>query len=101
MIKTEKAIQVHCVSICILCLFGYHLNISNTEWMFQFIAMGLVISIESLNTAIEKIANFIQPNFDEKIAIIKDISAGAVLFAGIFGALTIAFIYIPKLIYFL
>lgn len=101
LIKTEKAIQVHCLSIVLLSLLGYFMNISQIEWMFQFLAIGLVISVEALNTSIEKIADFIQPEFDKKIGTIKDVSAGAVLFAGLFGAIIVLFIYIPKFIYFL
>ena len=101
LIKTEKAIQVHCFSTILLSSLGYFMNISHIEWMFQFLAIGLVISVEALNTSIEKIADFVQPDFDKKIGTIKDVSAGAVLFAGLFGAIIVGFIYIPKLIYFL
>lgn len=101
LIKTENAIKVHCVSTILLSLLGYFTNITRTEWMLQFLAIGLVISVEALNTSIEKIADFIQPDFDKKIGTIKDVSAGAVLFAGLFGAVIVAFIYIPKLMLFL
>lgn len=73
------------------------MHISNVEWMFQFFAIGLVISTEALNTAIEKIADYIHPEFDHKIGVIKDIGAGAVLFAAIFGLIILCFIYVPKL----
>ena len=98
LIKTENAIKVHCISTIILTILGYLTTLTNTEWMFQFTAIGLVISVEALNTSIEKIADFVQPDFDKKIGTIKDVSAGAVLFAGVFGAIIIGFIYIPKLI---
>ncbi|MGY5353976.1 diacylglycerol kinase [Wenyingzhuangia sp. IMCC45467] len=101
LIKTENAIKVHCISTILLSLLGFITNITLTEWMFQFLAIGLVISVEALNTSIEKIADFIQPDFDKKIGTIKDVSAGAVLFAGLFGAIIIGFIYIPKLMHFL
>lgn len=101
LIKTENAIKIHCISTILLSLLGYFFNISTTEWMFQILAIGLVASVEALNTAIEKIADYMQPNFDKKIGTIKDVSAGAVLFAGIFGAIIIGFIYIPKLMLFL
>lgn len=101
LIKTEKAIKVHCLSTLLLSLSGYFMNISQIEWMFQFLTIGLIISVEALNTSIEKIADFVQPEFDKKIGTIKDVSAGAVLFAGLFGAIIVGFIYIPKLMYFL
>ncbi len=46
--------------------------------MLQCFAIGLVITAEGLNTAIEEMANFIHPAKDPKIGHIKDIAAGAV-----------------------
>ena len=40
-----------------------------------------MLGIEGLNTAVEKIADFIHPEFHERIGFIKDIAAGAVFFA--------------------
>jgi diacylglycerol kinase (ATP) len=55
-----------------------------------------VLSIEGLNTAVEKIGDFIHPNFHEKIGFIKDIAAGAVFFAAMTAIAVILIIYIPK-----
>jgi len=38
-----------------------------------------VLSAEIFNTAIEKICDIVQPEFDQRIGFIKDISAGAVI----------------------
>ncbi|NJB81792.1 diacylglycerol kinase [Wenyingzhuangia aestuarii] len=98
LLRTENAIKVHACSTVLLTSLGIFVQLNITEWMFQFLALGLVISVEALNTSIEKIADFVQPNFDKKIGTIKDISAGAVLFSGLFGAIIIGLIYIPKII---
>jgi len=96
LLKTENAIKTHLLSTVLLTLLGIAFDIDKTEWMFQFLTLGLVLSTESINTAIEAIADYIQPNFDKKIGIIKDISAGAVLFSALFGIIVLGFIYIPK-----
>jgi len=98
LLKTENAIKVHLFNTITLAIIGLFFGLNRTEWMFQILALGLIISIEAVNTAIEKIADFIQPNFNKKIGLIKDVSAGAVLFSGIFGAVIIGCIYIPKII---
>ena len=41
--------------------------------MFQIIAIGMVLGIEALNTAVEEIADFVHPDFHNKIGFIKDI----------------------------
>jgi diacylglycerol kinase (ATP) len=52
------------------------------------------MSIEGLNTAVEKIADFIH-NYHERIGFIKDIAAGAVFFAGITAIIIGLIIYVP------
>lgn len=55
------------------CVF-YH------EWinlLLIVVATGMMIISEMFNTAIEAVCDMIQPNHDERIKIIKDISAAA------------------------
>jgi diacylglycerol kinase (ATP) len=98
LVTTEHSVMVQ-FSIMLLMLFaGFYFHISREEWMLQILAFGLVLGIEGLNTAVEKIADFIHPEFHDKIGFIKDIAAGAVLFAAS-SALTVgALIYVPKLL---
>lgn len=98
LIATEHSVMVQ-TSLAILLQFaGFYFNIDRTEWLFQTLAIGLVISIEGLNTAVEKVADFIHPNFNNQIGFIKDIAAGAVFFAAV-TAIAIGFIiYVPKFI---
>jgi diacylglycerol kinase (ATP) len=55
------------------------------------------MSIEGLNTAVEKMADFIHPNYHERIGFIKDIAAGAVFFAAMTAIAIGLIIYIPLL----
>jgi diacylglycerol kinase (ATP) len=54
------------------------------------------MSIEGLNTAVEEIADFVHPDFHNKIGFIKDVAAGAVFFAAITAIIIGCIIYIPK-----
>ena len=62
----------------------------------QILTFWLVLSIEGLNTAVEKIADFIHPEFHDRIGFIKDIAAGAVMFAALAAIAVGMLIYIPK-----
>lgn len=75
---TEASIKVQLLIAVLVTIAGFYFKISSTEWMLQTITIALIISIEGLNTAVEKIADFIHPDFNDKIGFIKDIAAGAV-----------------------
>lgn len=81
----------------IITIAGFYFEITKTEWLFQTLAIGLVLSVEGLNTAVEKIADFIHPEYHERIGFIKDIAAGAVFFAAMTAIIIAAIIYIPYL----
>ncbi len=96
LITTEHSVMVQSTIALLLVAAGFYFNISQTEWLFQTLAIGLVLSVEGLNTAVEKVADFIHPEFHERIGFIKDIAAGAVFFAAL-TAITIGLIiYVPK-----
>lgn len=98
LITSEKSIIAQVIIALIMTIFGFLMHISATEWMFQILAIGLVLVAESLNTAIEKMADFIHPEYHKRIGFIKDISAGAAFFAAIFAVIIGLIIYIPKFI---
>jgi diacylglycerol kinase (ATP) len=96
LITTEHSIMVQFTLSIILIIAGFYFNISREEWMFQILAFGLVLAVESLNTAIEKVADFIHPEFSNRIGLIKDIAAGGVFFAAIAAISVGLLIYVPK-----
>ena len=96
LITTEHSVMVQFSLGILLVLTGLYFDISKTEWLFQTLAIGLVMSIEGLNTAVEKIADFIHPNYHERIGFIKDIAAGAVFFAAMTAIAIGLIIYLPK-----
>ncbi len=98
LLSTEHSIIVQFSFAILLALAGFYFEISKTDWMFQILSMGLVMSIEGLNTAVEKVADFIHPDYHERIGFIKDIAAGAVLFAAATAFSIILLIYVPKFI---
>lgn len=96
LIKNEPSIQLQTIISIGVTIAGFVFDISATQWMLQCFAIGLVITAEGLNTAIEEMANFIHPTQDPKIGNIKDIAAGAVFFAAITALVIGCIIYIPK-----
>lgn len=98
LIKTEASIKIQLVMAIAITIAGFYFDISKTEWMIQITIIGLVMSIEGVNTAIEYIADFVHPEHHKKIGLIKDVAAGAVFIASIVAVIIAGIIYIPKLL---
>ena len=98
LLRTEASIKIQFFIALLVTAAGFYFEISNTEWILQLFAIGLVMGIEGINTAIEKISDYIQPENDPKIGFIKDISAGAVMIVSIVASIIGLIIYVPKLL---
>lgn len=97
LVTTEHSVMVQFSLGIAVTLAGFWFKISTTEWLIQTMAIGMVLGVEGVNTAIEKIADFIHPQYHERIGFIKDIAAGAVFFAAMAALAVGAIIYVPKI----
>ncbi|MEO5787985.1 MAG: diacylglycerol kinase family protein [Gelidibacter sp.] len=97
LLRTEASIKIQFAIAILVTIAGFYFEISTTEWLFQVAMIGLVMSIEGVNTAIEAIADFVHPDHHASIGHIKDVAAGAVFIAAISAIIVAAVIYYPKL----
>jgi diacylglycerol kinase (ATP) len=95
LITTEHSVMVQSSIGLLMIIAGFYFHISHEEWLIQTLAIGIVLGIEGLNTAVEKVADFIHPEYHERIGFIKDIAAGAVFFAAMTAIAIGCIIYIP------
>ena len=98
LIKTEASIKIQLFIAIVVIIAGFYFKISRIEWIAQFVMIGMVMSLEGVNTAVEYIADFIHPDHHPKIGLIKDVAAGAVFIASIVAVIIAGFIYIPKFV---
>ena len=96
LITTEHSIMAQVGIDIIMTIVGFIMELSSIEWMFQLLAIGLVLVAESLNTGLEKLSDFVHPDYNDRIGFIKDISAGAATFAAIIAVIIGLIIYLPK-----
>ncbi len=97
LITTETSIKIQVFSGILVTIAGFYFEISTIEWLIQTLAIGLVLVAEALNTGIEKLADFIHPDYDKRIGFIKDVSAGSAGIAAIISLIIAGIIYIPKI----
>jgi diacylglycerol kinase (ATP) len=97
LVRTEASIQTQvCIAVAMTAA-GFYFEISKMEWIVQILTIAMILGVEGLNTVAEKIADYIQPQYDERIGFIKDISAGAVMMVSIAATVIGLIIYLPKI----
>jgi diacylglycerol kinase len=77
---------------------GWWLKISLTEWITILGCIGAVLSLEMINSAIEKLCNLVHPKFHPAVKTIKDMCAGAVLWLSIASTIIGCIIFLPKIL---
>lgn len=96
--KNERNFKVQLFVAILVIITAFILKVNNQEWSLLIICILIVLSLEMLNTALEKICDLIHPEKHPQIKIIKDVAAGAVLLAAIGATVIGLIILLPKLL---
>ncbi len=91
----ERNGQMQLVAAIVVAGLGFLLNITRMEWIVIILCISIVLILEMLNTAIEKLCNLITTEFHPEIKTIKDVCAGAVLTAAVASFIVGLLIFIP------
>jgi diacylglycerol kinase len=79
-------------------VLGIVFKLTIPEWCWLIFVIGLVFITEMLNTAIEFLTDLVSPEYNPLAKKVKDVAAGAVLFAAIIAVIIGLIILIPKMI---
>ena len=81
--RYENNAKVHLLIAVLVVGAGFWLRLGRTEWAIILTQIGLVWAAEAINTALEKLCDFVSPGLHPQIKAIKDLSSGAVLILAI------------------
>ena len=93
MLKSERNFQIEVLALIINLFLIVYLKVTELDAAIILIVSFSVLSLEILNTCVEKICDIIQPDYDVRIKIIKDMAAGSVFI------MALASIFVGVLIY--
>ncbi|TAH03654.1 MAG: diacylglycerol kinase family protein [Sphingobacteriales bacterium] len=96
--KQEHNARIHLFVAVLVIFMAFVFKISNLEWVALIIVIGLVFALEIVNTAIEGICDFISPQKNHQIKIIKDLAAAAVLVISIIAVFVGLIIFMPHIL---
>lgn len=98
LIKTEQNARIHIIIAAIAGIAAFFLRFTRLEATILFFAIVSVLSIEIINTAIEKLIDVVHPENHGTIEYIKDAMAGAVLIASIIAAVVGFLLFYPHIL---
>ena len=96
--KNEQNLEVDIGIAVLVVILGFLFKISISEWAILTITVGLVISFELINTALEAVVDLITDKYHPLAKVAKDTSAAAVLILAIVSIIEGLIIFLPKII---
>ena len=96
-IKHEGNARVHLLATLLVVALGFGFGVSRMEWAALAAAIGMVWAAELLNTALEILCDYVEPEKAEPIKRAKDSAAAAVLIAAFIAATIGALVFWPYL----
>lgn len=96
--RYENNMIFHALAAIVVIILNIMLKINKTEWLITLMLIGLAITAEIFNTALETLADRVTKEHDILIAKTKDLSSGAVLVICFFAVICAILIYFPYFI---
>ena len=96
-IKKESNFRFHLTAAIIVCIAAFYFSINKMEWLFVMTAIGGMLSLELINTAIEKVVDLVTEEYHPLAKAAKDAAAGAVFVYAVFSMIVGIIIFLPKI----
>jgi undecaprenol kinase len=93
----ERNMQIHLAISVVVVLLGVVFSVNKYEWMAIILSIGGMISMEMMNTAIERTVDMYTKEYHPLAKQAKDIAAGAVLVFAIASVLIGLIIFLPRI----
>lgn len=97
-VREEQNLRVHFVVAWLVVLLGFFLKIKPVEWTIIILAISLVILMEVINSAVERVSDVLKPRIHDYVKEIKDIMAAAVMVSSLVAVIIGFIIFSPYLL---
>lgn len=98
-LKTQRNMRFHIFAAVAVLGFSVFAGLTRTEWALVVFAIGLVMSAELMNTAVEAAVNLFTHEYHPLAKLAKDAAAGAVLVAALVSVVIGWLVFYPRLGY--
>ena len=97
-IDHERNVKIEIFFGIMVSIAGFLFHISIFEWLVILLTIAMVITLEFVNTAIERVVDLVTTDYRDLAKVAKDVAAGAVLFMSLFSVIIGIVIFLPKII---
>ncbi|MGG0642847.1 diacylglycerol kinase family protein [Sporosarcina gallistercoris] len=92
----ERNVKFHLVAAIVVIIGGWWTGLSQLEWLIITAVIGLMIALELMNAAVERVVDLVTQERHPLAKQAKDLAAGAVLVFSIASAIIGVLIFLPK-----
>lgn len=96
-IRTEAHMRFHLLAALVVLCLAWYFQVQSWEWCILVLCIGMVISAELFNAAVERLADRVSKEQDPLIGAAKDLAAGAVLILSIAALVAGSIIFLPRI----
>ncbi len=93
--RNERNFRIESAIAFLVLVATFLLPLAPIERVAVLLTIGLVLSLELLNSAVEWLMDVLRPEYHESVKIVKDLSAAAVLVVSVFAAVVGVVIFLP------
>ena len=99
--KYEQSMLIHVIATVAVILSNFFFKVKGFEWLISLLAIGMVLSAELINTAIEAVVDLVTLEIHPLAKIAKDCGSAATFVLAMMAAAIGIVIYWPYLMEFL
>ncbi|MDN4525432.1 diacylglycerol kinase family protein [Fictibacillus fluitans] len=97
----EQNIKIHVLISLVVLGVAYVLDFSAVRFAILFLVIGVVISLEIVNTALERVVDLVTEEFHPLAKQAKDMAAGAVLVFSLFAVIIGLLLFVKPALHYL
>lgn len=95
--KYEQSMFIHLIVTALVIIINIIFNVSAFEWLVTFLAIGMVLAAELINTAIEAVVDLVTMEIHPLAKIAKDCGSAATFVLAMMAAVIGLIVYVPYL----
>jgi diacylglycerol kinase len=98
LVRSERNFGIHVFALAAVLVLGLIFHLHTWEWVSITGMAALVLALEAVNTALEKLCDLVQPDFHPVIKQVKDMAAAGVLIAAIAAVVVAYLVFGPRVL---